>query len=267
MKIADDVLQAARSTGEAEGVSPAVLIAVAWVETRAQAFAPVGRRREPLIRFEGHYFDRLLAPGPRTVARTAGLAHPSAGRVRNPSGQAARWAMIERAAAIDRRAAWQSTSWGLGQVMGEHWRRLGYASVEALAKEARGSIEGQFRLMARFLRVGALSRLLPAGDVKGFARRYNGPAYARNGYDTKIAGAFAEAQRLLGDIPDLALGARGAAVTSLQRALAAAGHPLAVDGIFGPKTQAALRKFQVQAGLAASGVLDGPTRVRMAAAA
>ncbi|NBT89135.1 MAG: DUF3380 domain-containing protein, partial [Flavobacteriaceae bacterium] len=32
---------------------------------------------------------------------------------------------------------------------------------------------------------------LKAKDWAGFAKGYNGPAYAKNAYDTKLAGAYA----------------------------------------------------------------------------
>ena len=51
--------------------------------------------------------------------------------------------------------------------------------------------------MARFLRQKRLDGLLPRGDVAGFARGFNGPAYGRNGYDRKIAAAYGAACRRL----------------------------------------------------------------------
>jgi hypothetical protein len=102
------------------GIEPAALLAVAEVESGGKAFASVEGRLEPLIRFEGHYFDRRLTPAKREAARREGLASPLAGAVINPRMQAARWKLLARAAAIDRKAALESVSWGLGQVMGAH---------------------------------------------------------------------------------------------------------------------------------------------------
>ena len=87
------------------GIEPATLIAVAEVESGGKAFASVETRHEPLIRFEGHYFDQRLAPAERDIARKAGLASPVAGKIANPVTQIARWRMLDRAAAINRRAA------------------------------------------------------------------------------------------------------------------------------------------------------------------
>ncbi|MFD2236435.1 N-acetylmuramidase domain-containing protein [Aureimonas populi] len=264
MAVSKDVIEAALGTQDSEGVAASVLLAVALVETNAMAFAPVGGRSEPLIRFEGHYFDRLLPEAPRRIARAAGLASPRAGTVRNPAGQPARWAMLERAASIDAAAAYRATSWGLGQVMGEHWKRLGFASVHAMADLARQSAKGQFILVARFLKEGALHRLLLSGDHKGFARRYNGPGFAANRYDAKIAEAHAKARRLLArPVEGLRLGARGPAVAALQKALVRHGHPLAPDGIFGPRTQGAVMAFQKAGGLAPSGMADRATLDRL----
>jgi len=172
------------------GIEPAALLAVAEVESGGQAFVTVEGRLEPLIRFEGHYFDQRLALAKRDAARRDGLASPIAGAVVNPRAQAARWKLLSRAAAIDRKAALESVSWGLGQVMGAHWAWLGYASVEALAGEARDSIAGQARLMARYIGKAGLRTALAARDWHAFARGYNGPAYRRFGYHTKMAAAY-----------------------------------------------------------------------------
>ncbi len=172
------------------GVEPAALLAVAEVESGGKVFASVGQRREPIVRFEAHYFDRRLSHTDRETARKAGLASPIAGRIANPATQAARWRLVDRAAAIDRQAAYEAVSWGLGQVMGAHWAWLGYTGVDALVAEARSGAGGQARLMARYIEKAGLLPALRKRDWTAFARGYNGPAYARHGYDRKIAAAY-----------------------------------------------------------------------------
>lgn len=52
-------------------------------------------------------------------------------------------------------------------------------------------------------------------------------------------------------------GAREHPVRTLQHLLRARGHPVDVDGIFGPRTDAAVRAFQEERGLAVDGIV-GP---------
>ena len=59
--------------------------------------------------------------------------------------------------------------------------------------------------------------------------------------------------------PVLKKGAKGKAVERLQRALAAAGHAVAVDGDFGAGTERAVRAFQAAHGLEADGVVGPAT--------
>jgi len=244
------------------GMEPAALLAIAEVESGGRAFAIIAGRKEPLIRFEGHYFDRLLDDGTRTIARGKGLASPQADAVKNPASQAARWRLVEEAIAIDRAAALQSVSWGIGQVMGSHWKALGYASVEALVTEARSGVEGQIRLMLQFLEKNGLIETVRTRDWAVFARAYNGPRYKAHRYDSRIAAAYARYIRESddGDEPEgLRRGDRGEAVLDLQRLLTAAGYPLTQDGRFGPATALAVERFQTDHGLAVSGFASAET--------
>ena len=64
-------------------------------------------------------------------------------------------------------------------------------------------------------------------------------------------------EKPLPDCPMLRRGSRGATVKSLQELLNRRGETLALDGIFGPKTEAAVKRFQRSAGLTNDGVV-GP---------
>lgn len=255
----EDVLRQIAAVAGEFGLEPAALLAVAEVESGGVGFATVNGKKEPLIRFEGHYFDRRLAEDARAIARAAGLSSQNAGGVKNPASQKARWSLLERAAAIDRKAAYESTSWGVGQVMGAHWAWLGFAAVEDFAAEARASVAGQARLMARYIVKADLAPHLRSRDWAAFARGYNGPAYATNAYHTKLAAAYRRhAAATVAARPaasgTLRKGARGEAVRDLQGMLAALGYPLAQDGTFGAATQKAVIAFQKNAGLAADGI-------------
>jgi peptidoglycan hydrolase-like protein with peptidoglycan-binding domain len=57
--------------------------------------------------------------------------------------------------------------------------------------------------------------------------------------------------------PTLRIGARGPWVSTLQQRLRAKGYSIAVDGAFGPKTDAAVRAFQRSRGLVVDGIV-GP---------
>lgn len=251
-------------------IPPAALAAVVAVESGGRLSARVAGRDEPLIRFEGHYFDRRLAGRARAIAREAGLADPRAGRIKNPRGQEARWSMLKRAASIHHVAAHESCSWGCGQVMGAHWRWLGYPSVDVLVAEARNGIGGQVRLMGRFIEKTRLDEALRREDFKAFAKGYNGPAYAKNAYDRRMADAFTAYDRLFGGsaadkaVPTLLrVGAQGQAVRQLQADLVKLGHDLRIDGVFGVKSKAAVQDFQSRNGLAADGVVGPRTRAKL----
>jgi hypothetical protein len=247
------------------GLEQTVLLAVAEVESGGAAFAMVEGRKEPLIRFEGHYFDRRLGEAGRAIARAAGLSSPQAGGVKNPASQKARWAMLERAAAIDRKAAYESTSWGVGQVMGAHWAWLDFSTIDAFVAEARRGVGGQARLMAHYIVKAGLAPHLRKRDWAAFARGYNGPAYARYGYDAKLAAAYrrraAGGKAPAGPAGSAVLkeGAKGDAVRDLQGLLAALGYPLAADGVFGAATRRAVVAFQKDAGLTADGIAGPAT--------
>lgn len=260
-----DVIREAQAAAQRAGIKPAALLAVMDVESGGRLFAVVEGRNEPPIRFEGHYFDRRLTGGKQVRARELGLASPKAGAVANPSTQSARWALLGKAVRIDANAAYESTSWGIGQVMGAHWLWLGFPHVHALVAEARSGAAGQIRLMVRYIDKAGLICVLNAQDWQAFARGYNGPSYAKNGYDRKLAAAYR--RHAAGAAPAvLKAGSRGEAVKELQQRLAGLGYRIGADGIFGPATQAAVRRFQKDRGLVVDGIAGPKTRATLNAA-
>ncbi len=119
--------------------------------------------------------------------------------------------------------------------------------------------------MLAYINRAGLAHALATRDWHAFARGYNGPAYAANGYHLRLARAFAlYAARDLSLAP--ATGATPAAhrpsppdtpgtdTQALQRQLSALGYPVAIDGIYGPRTRAAVTAFQRDHRLATDGV-------------
>ena len=260
----DEVLKTVDAMAGRLRVEAAALLAIAEVESGGQAFATVEGRPEPVIRFEGHYFDQRLTDAKRRQARAMGLASPSAGAIANPATQAGRWQLLQAAAAIDHAAAHESVSWGLGQVMGAHWRWLGFSDVDALVAEARSGIAGQITLMCRYIEKAGLAGAIRRLDWSAFARAYNGPAYAKHGYDTKIAAAYARYRNAAAAGTSRAGGASAASAkpidtVDLQRMLSAAGYPVEADGLMGPLTRKAIRGFQADNGLAVDGIAGPKT--------
>jgi N-acetylmuramidase/Putative peptidoglycan binding domain len=259
------------SAAQKAGIEPAALLAVIEVESAGKFFALVNGRQEPLIRFEGHYFDRRLPDSAQQQARDAGLASPHVGKIPNPASQAARWALLERASAFSRSAALESTSWGIGQIMGSHWKSLGYETVEAFVETARSGAAGQVELLIRFIEKNGLLPVLNSGDWAAFARRYNGPLYRRNAYDTKLAAACKRhrdgADPLAGKpaSPVIAFGSTGDKVRDLQLTLTALGYPVKPTATFDHATKAALARFQKASGLAADGIAGPRTAAALAA--
>ena len=171
------------------GVEPAAFRAVIAVEAAGSGFDKAGR---PKALFARHHFYKHVkdAPGLRANAEAEGLAYAKWGTKPYPKGSDAVYAEIVRACAIDEEAALLSTSWGLGQIMGSNYKLAGCASVREMVSEASESEAGQVRQMASFIKNAGLQDELQKKNWAAFARGYNGPGYAKNAYDVKLAQAY-----------------------------------------------------------------------------
>jgi hypothetical protein len=118
------------------------------------------------------------------------LAYPKWGEKPYPKGSDAVYAEIRAAYDIDAEAALLSTSWGLGQIMGSNWKTTGAESVVLMVREAMESEGNQLKHMANFIKSAGLIDEIQNKDWAGFAKKYNGPAYAQNQYDVKLASAY-----------------------------------------------------------------------------
>lgn len=189
MRRADFEEVAARLACEWEAVA-----AVAEVESGPLGgFGSDGR---PIILFERHLFSRKTSSQYDTSHPTISNRTPGG----YPRSQADRWTQLEQAYALDPEAALQSASYGRFQVLGQNYPNLGMANAhEYVAKLAR-SEKDQLEAFEGFVRANGLADELQRKDWAGFASRYNGPAYAQNQYDVKMAEAYARLKSNPGSI-------------------------------------------------------------------
>jgi N-acetylmuramidase len=172
--------------GREIGVGEDEIHAVLDVEAAGSGFDKLGR---PKMLFEPHVFWRELGKGPkRDKAAALGLAYPQWKR----NYPADSYPRLAQAMAIDEEAALRSASWGLGQIMGFNCQAAGYPFAKAMVLAFMDDEEAHLRAMIRFIRTNGLDDELRRHDWKGFARGYNGPGFAKNGYDRKLAAAFAK---------------------------------------------------------------------------
>jgi hypothetical protein len=203
-------------------LDPAMLLAIVEVESGGRAFTEIGGRLMPLILFEYHVFHRQLRPGARKQAVGAGLASPRWGQLPYPRSQRERYALLARAKLIDREAAYAACSWGVGQVLGENARWLGYESAEAMADEASSGIAGQVSVMLRFIARRGLESALARRDWVRFAEGYLQARMTMPGaWRVRMPNGQGPAPETVA--PLLAIGACGAHVQRLQEKLIACG--------------------------------------------
>src|SRR5262249_46713629 len=100
------------------------------------------------------------------------------------------WVVIREAFALDREAAVKSASWGMFQVIGDNYRICGWTDVRQFVDSMYYSEGQHMRAFLGYCRANNLTRHLRTHNWAAFARGYNGPAYADNHYDTKMAHAY-----------------------------------------------------------------------------
>ena len=147
-------------------IEPKLLQAFIKVESGGKGFD--SKTGKILIQFEPAWFKKM-----------ANFAPSGAWSVNGVERQAKEWEAFNNAFAIDREAAMKSTSIGLPQIMGFHWKRLGYKNVGAMWDDFKVSEANQIKALEKFIQTDP--RLLKAFEQKDWhmmAMIYNGSGYA-----------------------------------------------------------------------------------------
>lgn len=232
------------------GCDEAAIRAVIDVESRG-GFLPDKR---PKILFERHHFHRHTKG--KFSASDPDICSSKAGGYK---GKASEYDRLDRAIKLNRQAALKSASWGAFQILGSNYEAAGFEDVESFCRAMCEGEDAHLRAFVKFVQKNRLDDELCRRDWKGFARGYNGPAYRKFEYDTKLSAAYkyhasvapradSRARRML------KMGHEGEDVERLQEALG-----ITVDGDFGPATKQAVLSFQKRNGLKEDGIAGPQT--------
>jgi hypothetical protein len=228
------------------GVSEPEVWAVLTVETRGFGLL---QDRRPQILFERHIFHRLTDG--RHDSEDTNISNAKAGGY---IGGPSEYTRLETAMRLDREAALQSASWGIGQVMGFNFKVAGFAGIDEMVAAMVKDEDAQLLAMANFIKGNNLAGALQHRSWASFARGYNGPGFKKNEYDTRLAAAHAKYSVIL---PDLSLRTAQAALMYLGI------DPGPIDGLRGRRTRSGLIRFQEQSGLPETGELDDDTENKL----
>lgn len=149
------------------GIEPAMLAAFIEVESGGKGFDPITGKI--LIQFEPVWFKRQAPYAP------SGLWS-----VNKVDVQVKEWAAFNDAYSKNATSAMESTSIGMPQIMGFHWKRLGYSNVGAMWDDFKKSEYQQVLALVKFIKTDtALYKAMKAKNYHLIASIYNGAKYAQ----------------------------------------------------------------------------------------
>jgi hypothetical protein len=176
-------LQDYLDSGGRLGCNPAYVLAFAEVEAHGAGF----EAGYPKILFEPHIFSRLTQH--RFDASHPAISYPKWGMRPYPKGANERYQQLLDAVGLDVYGGFASASYGKFQLMGFNHEACGYDNPWALAIAMAFDEPTQLKAFESFIRRNNLLQPLQNGQWVALARGYNGPAYAANAYDKKLAQA------------------------------------------------------------------------------
>jgi peptidoglycan hydrolase-like protein with peptidoglycan-binding domain len=181
----DDIVRVAKLLN----VPVSAIMAVNAVESRGSGFFS---NNLAAILYERHIMRRRLNhhridPTPYMRSQPNIVSDKTGGYL----GGVREYDRLRKAADIHHVSAHESASWGLFQIMGYHWDHLNYESVDQYVSLMQESESNQLIAFSRFIKADdVLLQALRRQDWTTFARRYNGPNFAKNQYDVKMAREF-----------------------------------------------------------------------------
>lgn len=169
----------------ATGLEIATIKAVAEVESARGGFGPEDL---PKILFEGHWFHKFTAG--KYGQQYPTISYPRWTKIYYGMNQEQEWERYRLARVLDDRSATMSTSWGKFQIMGFNFGVCGFRSVYEFVEAMHESEGKHLEAFVQYISVRGLVDELQERRWSDFARLYNGPGYAQNRYDVKLAMAY-----------------------------------------------------------------------------
>lgn len=152
----------------------------------------------------GPKMEGFWAPGVPVVNFDRSMYNRYRGKVKSPKGNPSEkvpsglkgyplqeWTQLVTARRTNVDGANMGTFWGMFQIGGFNYKLCGCASVAEMVRLMCHSELEQLELFATFLINTGMVTDLKNKNWAAFAKKYNGPSYARRGYHTKMANAYA----------------------------------------------------------------------------
>ncbi|MDE6510891.1 MAG: N-acetylmuramidase family protein [Muribaculaceae bacterium] len=172
-----------KSVAEELGVEVAAIKAVVKIEAgpKLQGFWAPG---VPVANYVQSLYNKYSA---KTKGRKVDAKVPS-----GLSGYALKeWTSLTNARKKNADAADMGTYWGMFQIGGFNYKLCGCKSVQEMVEKVCESEFSQLEMFAVFIRNSGMLDALRKKDWAAFARKYNGPSYAKRGYHTRMAKEYA----------------------------------------------------------------------------
>lgn len=182
-----DILSIIKKENENYKLPLDIITAISNIESRGEGLI---RDNTPVVLYERHQMVKAMSR--RGLYKLIDLClNGEPDLVNSSSGGYAptREKEYERfclAKAIHTECAIEATSFGIFQIMGFHWGKLGFSSPLEFEKYM-GSLEGQVDCFFRFIETNRkLRKAILAKDLERIAYYYNGPLHEKNNYVGKL---------------------------------------------------------------------------------
>lgn len=141
----------------------------------------------PIINFDPSVYRQVASRAPSKAGdKNARVPEGLTGYARQE------WTQLTNARKTNRQGADMGTFWGMFQIGGFNYKICGCESVQEFVDKMSYSELSQLELFAKFIEATGMVKYLKDKDWAKFARAYNGASYAKRGYHTKMAKAYAK---------------------------------------------------------------------------